>query len=145
MLPIAGRLFKFRRFQPQEERLFCQFYADKAYPKARFGIILGFFAWISFGIWDGVGFPRLLPELAAIRFGLVAPVIGGLGWFIVCRPKRFKSAMQGLLFPAPAAAALGLFMMMTLAQGEDSNKAFQQYWPAFSALYFFPMPSWGCA
>ncbi|MCX7108997.1 MAG: ATP-binding protein [Proteobacteria bacterium] len=137
VLSIAGRLFKFRRFQPQEERLFCQFYADKAYPKARFGIIFGFFAWISFGFWDGVGFPRLLPELAAIRFGLVAPVIGGLGWFIVCRPKRFKSAMQGFLFPAPAAAALGLFMMMTLAQGEDSNKAFQQYWPAFSALYFF--------
>ena len=129
--------FNFRRFPPSEEPAFCQFLAEKTYPKARFGVIFGFFAWISFGIWDGIGFPQLLPELATVRFGLVAPVIGWLGWFMVYRPIRFKAAMQEYLFTAPAAAALGLFSMMTLAQAEDANKSFQQYWPTFSALYFF--------
>ena len=126
-----------RRFSPLEEQQFCQFFSDKAYPKARFGVIFGFFAWMAFGFWDGIGFPRLIPELAAIRFGLIAPIIGGIGWYIARHGKQFKQAMQAWLFIPPAAAALGLFLMMTLAQQEDSNRAFQQYWPTFSALYFF--------
>lgn len=133
----ASRRFASRRFTGQEEQQFRLFYADKAYPKARFGVIFGFFAWMAFGFWDGLGFPRLLPELAAIRFGMIAPIIGGVGWFIVYRQATFKAVMQSCLFIAPAAAAMGLFLMMTLAQQEDSNKAFQQYWPTFSALYFF--------
>jgi signal transduction histidine kinase len=132
-----GRIVKLHRFPQTQEQLFRQFYADKAYPKARFGVIFGFFAWLSFGIWDGLGFPGILQELAAIRFGLIAPIIGGMGWFIAGHPKRFKADMQGFLFLATAAAAMGLFWMMMLAKEEDSNRAFEQYWPSFSALYFF--------
>ena len=98
------RYLKIRRFPQPEERLFRQFYADKAYPRARFGVIFGFFAWASFGVWDSIGFPKLLPELAAIRFGAVAPIIGWLGWFIVSRPMQFKARMQYFLFTAGAAA-----------------------------------------
>jgi signal transduction histidine kinase len=132
-----GRIVKLHRFPQTQEQLFRQFHADKAYPKARFGVAFGFFAWLSFGIWDGLGFPGIVQELAAIRFGLIAPIIGGMGWFIASHPKRFKADMQGFLFLAPAAAALGLFWMMMLANAEDSNRAFEQYWPSFSALDFF--------
>lgn len=128
-----GKLLTFRRFPPDEERLFLQFHADKAYPKARFGIILGFFAWVSFCAWDWLAFPRNLPVLAAIRFGLVAPLLAGLAWFALRKPKRFKAKMQAWLSIAPAAVALGLFLMM-LSAGGDADRAFQRYWPAFSAL-----------
>jgi hypothetical protein len=67
---------KSRRFPADEERLFERFFADRFYPQSRFGVAFGFLAWSSFVVWDGLGFPALLPELAMIRFGVVAPVIG---------------------------------------------------------------------
>ncbi len=135
--PRLAKSLSFRRFPPPEEELFLRFHADKTYPKARFGVVFGLAAWVSFCVWDALAFPRSLPELAAIRLGLVAPLIGGLAWFIIRQPKRFKARMQIWLSLAPLAVALGLFLMITLAWEEESKRAFQQLWPAFSGLCFF--------
>ncbi|MFZ4703040.1 MAG: ATP-binding protein, partial [Candidatus Methylumidiphilus sp.] len=89
------------------------------------------------GLWDGLGFPGLLAELAAIRFGFIAPMLAGVVWLIVYRPNQFRDNLQCILLTVPLIAALGLFLMMTVAQQEDANKAFAQYWPGFSALYYF--------
>jgi hypothetical protein len=51
-----AKLFASRRFSPEQERLFLQFHADAAYPRARFGIVAGFLAWTSFSLWDALMF-----------------------------------------------------------------------------------------
>jgi len=133
----AAKLLAFRRFPPPQERQFQRFYADKTYPRAHFGVVFGLVAWISFAVWDKLAFPQSLPELVAIRLGVVAPFMGGLAWFIIHRPQRFKARMQTWLSLAPAAAMLGLFLMITLSWEDESKQAFQHLWPAFSGLCFF--------
>ncbi len=131
------RYLKSRRFPPKEELLFQGFYADRAYPKARFGVALGLIAWIAFGVWDGLGFPEILPRLGMVRLGLIAPPLAGLWWFIASYPERFKAWMQAYLSAALAAVVVGLLLMMALASETQPQRAFLQYWPAFTGLCFF--------
>ncbi|MFM8332230.1 MAG: ATP-binding protein [Candidatus Methylumidiphilus sp.] len=131
-----GKLLTFRRFPAAEERLFLQAYADKTYPKARFGVVFGFFAWVGFCLWDCLLFPSALPTLAAIRLSGVAPLLAALAWVAVCRPSLFKAHLQAWLSAVPAAAALGLLLMM-LSADADASKAFREYWPAFVPLSLY--------
>lgn len=126
-----------RRFPLGEEREFLEFYAERTYPQARFGITLGFFAWNLFFVWDDLGFPAITLPLALIRFGLVAPAIGWLWWLSVRHPDRFKARMQGYLALAPAAVGLGLFLMFVVICVAGSRDAFHLFWPSFAGLYFF--------
>lgn len=128
---------KSRRFPAGEEHEFDEFYSERAYPQARFGVGLGFFTWNLFFIWDAIGFPAIALLLAAVRLGMAAPVIGGLWWIIVHRPERFKARMQSCLALAPAAVGLGLFVMMVLIYDAGSRDAFHLFWPCLAGLYFF--------
>jgi len=136
-LGLLGKLLKLRRFPQPQETLFLRYYADKTYPKARFGVLFGLAAWIAFYVRDGWAFPRRLPELAAIRLGLITPLLAGLAWFIIRHPQGFKAKMQAWLVAAPASAALGLFLMMLSFDGQGATAAFQHFWPSFSGLCFF--------
>lgn len=128
---------RLRRLDTTEEASFRAFYADGVYVQVRFALALCFLAWASFGIWDVMGFPAVREPLLAIRYLLVAPIIGGLWWLAAQHPDAFKKRLQALLTIAATALSLGLILMMRVASGNDPARAFQLFWPAFAGLYFF--------
>jgi signal transduction histidine kinase/ActR/RegA family two-component response regulator len=132
-----GKRLSLRRFPPDEERQFRQFYTEKTYPKARYGVVFGLVVWVSFALWDGLAFPRLLPELFAIRLGLGTALIAALAWFVIHHPQHFKAHMQGWLSIALIGLTLALFSMMLWAGSVAPNQAFQHFWPTYSGLLFF--------
>lgn len=126
-----------RAFDPAREAAFDQYHASAVYGQARFGLTLGLLTWVAFAVWDVMGFPSRFGPLMAIRLLLVAPVLVWVCWSLAARPEGCKPHLQRYLIVGPAAASAGLLLMMRAAFPADSAQAFQLYWPAFSALYFF--------
>ncbi len=132
-----AQAYKRRSFAPEHERTFQRFHAEAVFGRARFGVALGFVAWVSFAVWDVLGFPSIGGRLIAIRLLLVAPILAWLWWRLAARPEACKSRLQKCLIIGPAAASAGLLSMLRTASATDSVQAFQMFWPAFCGLYFF--------
>lgn len=131
------RSWRGHHFAQAEEGAFRAFHADRTYAQARCGIALGFVAWCGFAIWDVMAFPALCLELITVRLLLVAPVLGGLWWFLANRPQHFKARMSLYLACGPWAASVGLLLMLELAYRVTPEQAFVQIWPAFAGIFFF--------
>jgi signal transduction histidine kinase len=121
-------------FPDEEERLFLRFHSNQNHLQVRWGTAFLLVAWISFGIGDVIGFPSLLAELSAIRFGLVAPVLGWQCWGLFRRSKGLRRRIPRYLPAVPAALNLGLLLMMGRAYGEDPQRALQLFWPLLIGL-----------
>lgn len=126
-----------RSFDAEREAAFQRFHANAIHGQARFTVALGLIVWVAFAVWDVTGFPSISGRLLAIRLLLVAPVLSWLWWHLAACPEQCRQYLQRDLTLGSAVVAAGLALMMRVACTVDPALAFQQFWPSFSALYFF--------
>ncbi|MGJ0484362.1 MAG: ATP-binding protein [Methylomicrobium sp.] len=131
------RYFRSRKFPLYDENNFADFYAKRMYLQAKNALILGFFTWCAFSIWDFIAFSENIIPMLPIRLLLIAPCIGFSCWVCINEPDRFIRNMQSYLSFSVMSALVGIFSLILVATPIYGAFAYTMLWPGLLIVYLF--------
>lgn len=120
-----------------DEAIFGDFYAKRMYGQAKTGIVLGFFTWCIFVIWDFISFSELFKYLFTIRLLIIAPCLGYVWWISIAKPSEFIKRMQLYLFLAVTFVTVGIFVLIFVAATGYGPYAYTMLYPGILIIYIF--------